>query len=125
MKISEDNLVEVVSYGSWIILAILTIAGFIFASASFALSTLVGGLLAIGNFQWLKVIISNTLQLSTKSAKRVALAHYVLRLVAIALIAYVVTVQFGLSVIGLIVGLSVLLFSIIIASVFLLVLKGG
>lgn len=125
MKISDDNLIEVLLYCSWALLGILTVAGFIFGSTPFAVGILVGGLVAIGNFYWLRTIVERALQLSATSARRFALVKYVLRLALIAITAYLLIVIFQISVIGLVVGLSVLVIAIIAASIYLLVLKGG
>ena len=63
VKINEDNIFTVIVIGSWILLALLALAGAVFVSLKFAASVLAGGILAIANFYWLRSILVRAFRL--------------------------------------------------------------
>ena len=60
---NEDNIVAVISYSNWVILALFSLLGLIFASVAFAGSIAIGGIVAIANFYWLRRVINKVLRL--------------------------------------------------------------
>ncbi len=125
VKINEDNIFTFLAVGSWVLLALLTLAGAVFVSLKFAASVLTGGVLAIANFYWLLSVIRRVLLLPAEKAGRFAQIRYVVRLAVMALLIWVLIAHVGVHIIGLIVGLSVLVINIIALALYKLTLKGG
>jgi hypothetical protein len=126
ITINEDNLVAVVTYSNWIFLAVLSLLGLIFSSAAFAASIMVGGLVAIANFHWLRRILLRNLQPGdANQARRSTIARYLLRLGLLGITALLLITLFHIKVVGLIIGLSVIIVSIVFTTFCLLILKGG
>jgi hypothetical protein len=125
VRISDEKIVTVLNLGSLALLALFALGGLIFISGRFAAGILVGGMLAIANFNWQHSIIKRALLLSTEKAGRFAQARYVLRLAIMALIIWFLIVRIGIDPIGLLVGLSVLVLNIFALTIYRLNSKGG
>lgn len=124
IRTSDENLLPALSRYSWILLLILTAAGSMLVSARFGLSTLAGGILALGNYFWLRNIMQRILIQQRPDAKSYALLRYILRLSLLA-IAVVVLFRIGVDITGLLFGLSVLVITITIFSVYTLMRPKG
>jgi hypothetical protein len=124
VKINEDNIVTVLVTGSLALLALLAVAGVLLGSVRFGLSVVAGGALALANFYWLKTVLVRSLRLQADSAPRFALLRYVVRLTALAGAVYLLLVYCRADVFGLLLGLSVLVFSIIALSFYMISAKG-
>ncbi|CAG0963435.1 hypothetical protein GEOBC_00861 [Geobacteraceae bacterium] len=122
--INEDRLFAAVTTGSWILVVILSLAGYVFGSGSFAAGILAGGILAIGNFYWLKNTLRRVLNLQPRQASNFAQFRYLLRLALVALTLYLLIVHTQIDIIGLIIGLSVLVVVIMGLSLYMLLDKG-
>ena len=126
IRITEDNLFTVLTRGSWLLVALLALGGLITVSAAFALSVLVGGMLAIANFYWLRSILRRALDQQADRASRFAQLRYLLRFALLGVAIYLLVVVGKADVIGLLLGLSVLVISIIgVAIYYSVTLKGG
>ena len=125
VKINDDNIVSVLLVGSGAVLLLCAISGALFGSLKFAGSILAGGLLALVNFAWLAGALRKVLQLPTGKAERFAQIRYVMRLAAMGVILYILIVPVGIDIIGLLIGLSVLIVSIVGLALYTLSLKGG
>src|SRR6266702_4111319 len=88
VRINVNNIIPRLMAVCWILLLILTAAGYLFGSVRFAASVLTGGLLAMANFYWLRSILQRALHLSASTASRFTLVKYVVRLAALGLIVY-------------------------------------
>ncbi len=124
-KIDDDNIVTVLLLGSGSLLAVLTIGGAAFGSLRFAGSILAGGLLALVNFVWLSSALRKVLLLPAARATRFAQLRYLMRLAAMGAVLYLLIVKVGIDIIGLFIGLSVLVASIVGMALYKLTLKGG
>ncbi len=126
VKITENNIFTVMAAGNWILLVVMVVAGLIFSkSYVFALSVLAGGLIAVANYYWLYFILQRAMRLPVKKAVRFTQVRYVLRLILIAVIVSSLIIYSRIDVFGLLIGLSVLIFTIIGIAVYLLTHKGG
>lgn len=125
VKINDENIITVLSVGSWILLVLMAIAGWLLFSRHFAAGIAAGGLLAIANFYWLHSIMKRTLLLAKGKAQRFAMTRYMLRLVLIGVAVWFMIVHFNIDLIGLLVGLSVLVINIFALTIFRLISKGG
>jgi hypothetical protein len=125
VKITDDNIVTVLSSGSWVLLAVMALAGWLLVSRHFAGGMLAGGVLAIVNFYWLHSILRRTLLLPKGKAQRFAMSRYLLRLVLIGLVTWLMIDRFKIDTLGLLVGLSVLVINIFALTIYRLISKGG
>jgi hypothetical protein len=125
VKINDENIITVLNAGSWILLALLAIVGWLLFSRHFAAGVVAGGVLAIANFYWLHSIMKRTLLLPKGTAQRFAMTRYMLRLVLIGVAVWIMIVRFNIDLIGLLVGLSVLVINIFALTIFRLISKGG
>lgn len=125
VKIHEDNIFTLLIRGSLILLAILTLGGLFLGSLNFAGSILIGGLLALANFFWLRSILERALQPHNKSAQQFTQIRYLLRLAILGVAFYLLLVYTEADVFGLLIGLSVLIVNIVALSIYMSTRKGG
>ena len=124
-KINDDNIATMLIPVSGVLLALFVGCGGIFGSIRFAGSILAGGLIALANYVWLAGALRKVLQLPAAKATRFAHLRYVMRLSAMGILLYVLIVRVGIDIIGLLVGLSVIVISIVGLALYKLTLKGG
>jgi asparagine N-glycosylation enzyme membrane subunit Stt3 len=124
-KINEDNIFPKLITGSLLMSVVAGAASALIFSPRFGISLLAGGLLATANFLWLRRGLEASLQLTPGVASRFATLRFLLRLAIMALLLYVLIVQIGADIFGLLLGLSVLVINIIIFSIYLSTRKGG
>ena len=125
VRINDENIITVLNVGSWVLLALLAIAGWLLFSRHFAAGVVAGGVLALVNFYWLHSIMKRTLLLAKGTAQRFAMSRYLLRLVLIGIAVWILIVRFKIDLIGLLVGLSVLVINIFVLTIYRLISKGG
>jgi hypothetical protein len=125
VRITDDNLLTFVTACSGCLVAVFTIAGWIFVSGRFAVSVAAGGCLALQNFFWLRSALLKILQMPAEKAFQAANFRYLLRLAALAFILWLLIVKAGLNIFGLLAGLSVLVISIVLVSIYKLLHSGG
>lgn len=124
IAINDENALAIIVKGSLLLLTILALAGFLFFSVKFAVSTLAGGTLALLNYCWLRSIIERILSQQRADAASYALLRYVLRLFLLGL-AIVALLRLGVDIAGLLAGLSILVITIMCVSGYLLVQRKG
>jgi hypothetical protein len=125
IRINEDNIFSWLVGGSLVLTALLSAATSLLVSGRFGISVLAGGLLATANFLWIRRGLQAALSLLPQNASRFALLRYLLRLAIMAFLLYVLIVQLGADIFGLLIGLSVLVVNITAFSIFLSTRKGG
>lgn len=123
-RINENNIFAALNVGSWLLLALLSLAGLIFGSLRFATGIAVGGILAILNYYWLRTILERVLVQKPEHPGRFVQVRYALRLALLALIIYYLITHGGIDIVGLLVGLSVIVIVIMALSIYLLTTKG-
>jgi hypothetical protein len=114
---SEKDILSVVYRLSWLVLAVMTLLS-LFVSMSFSAGVALGGLIALGNNFWLRSIVERVLIQQPDNPKTYAIVRYILRL-SITGIIILLLIRSGISIIGLLAGLSVLVISITAVSVFM------
>ena len=122
-RISEDNLPAVINKGSVILLILMTGAGFL-QSPRFAWSVLAGGILVLLNHCWLRNILARVLAGYAGNAATYTIMRYLLRLTLIA-VAIVALFRLNVDLAGLFVGLSTLVITTILVSIYSLVASKG
>jgi len=124
IKISENNLLTLLSRANIILTLLLTLAGSLFVSPQFSTGILLGSVLSIANFYWLKYILQRALLLHPVQAQRFIGLRYVIRLTILAVVILLLVNYAKVDILGLLAGLSVLVINIIALSIFMS-LKGG
>ena len=110
---------------NWLVLAGLVVAGFIWRGREFALGILVGGLVAVINFhllhQALKGMLERAATPSPEEAKGRAKAFFaarqMLRFFALLAVIFLLVSQGWVNIIGLVVGLSTVVLTLILAAI--------
>ena len=110
---------------SWLVLAVLIVAGFIWQGQEFALGVLVGGLVAVINFhllhQALKGMLERAAAGSPEEAKGPAKAFFaarqMLRFFALLVIIFLLVGYGWVNIFGLVVGLSTVVLTLILAAI--------
>ncbi|HEY9072551.1 MAG TPA: ATP synthase subunit I [Desulfobaccales bacterium] len=110
---------------NWLVLAALVVGGFIWRGKEFALGILVGGLVAVVNFHLLHQALKGTLEraaaLSPEEAKGQAKAFFaarqLLRFFALLVIIFLLVSQGWMNIFGLVVGLSTVVLTLILAAI--------
>ena len=123
-RISEDRIIAAVITAGGLLLAVLCLAGYIFGSGRFSAGILAGGILALGNFFWMRNTLRRVLHLQSHQAGSFAQLRYLLRLAFLALALYVLIVHAAMDIKGLVLGLSVLVVAITGLSFYMLLDKG-
>lgn len=108
----------------WLVLAVLTVAGWLAWGQDFAVGILVGGLLAVLNFHFMAYILNSTLNRRWTSREEVQTAgrqavpfmalKYVLRFTILAAIIFYLVTTGRVNIFGLLVGLSTVVLTLII-----------
>lgn len=125
VRINEDNLFAVLSAGSWLTLALFAAGGLLFGSLPFAGGVVAGGLVVILNFYWLRSILERFLRVPGQKPVRFVQIRYVLRLAVMGLVIYYLIARTGISIVGLILGLSVIVVNIFLLTIYYLFLHKG
>ncbi len=110
---------------SWLVLAALTVLGLCWQGREFALGVVVGGLLAVINFHALDYALQGTLgKISTLReegeagrAKSAFAVRQILRFFALVAIIYLLIRHGWVDVLGLVVGLSTIVLTLILAAI--------
>jgi hypothetical protein len=111
--IAKDPLQKRLEIANWIILAILFIPSLFFAPTKFYLGVLLGGFISILNFYGMELGLNSLFRNPSGNVKRPTMIKYYIRLALTAVVLYLLIAADTVHVIGLIIGLSVVVISII------------
>lgn len=112
----ERRLLRFIVWTNWIIFCAVTVSGFIMAPGPFAWGILAGGLIVTINFHLLYRSLRRALTPPHLADTRVVLGKYYIRFLVSALIIFVLIADDYVNPLGLIIGLSVVVTSIFIAT---------
>jgi hypothetical protein len=110
----KDLLQKRIERTSWILVAVLFSGSLLIDQPRFSLGILCGGLISVVNFHWL---YRNLVSVFTKEVHRVRAAlmvRFSIRLAVTALVLFLVISRSLVDVIGLVIGLSIVVLSIVI-----------
>ncbi|MCE1227059.1 MAG: ATP synthase subunit I [Geobacteraceae bacterium] len=122
--INEARLPARILQASIVLLVIATATGFFFYTASVGLGILAGGSIAIINFVWQRRTLGQLLEQQVVPSAGATAIRYLLRLSITAVILYAVLSSGRFSIIGLLVGLSVIVAVIIVFTLYSAFYKG-
>ncbi|NVN91477.1 MAG: ATP synthase subunit I [Desulfuromonadales bacterium] len=123
--IHEDNLVAAIVKGSAALILVFSLSGLVFFSFRSALGILAGGAIGMVNFLWMRSILRRTLGLLPSHPGRYATFWFLVRMAAVACTLYFLMVSGSVSLIGLLVGLSIIAITTVTISLFGIQSTGG
>jgi hypothetical protein len=112
----ERRLLSFITWTNWVLFSVLTISGFVLAPGPFAWGILAGGMIVTINFHLLYRSLKRTLTPPHIANTRTVLGKYYLRFLASAVIIFILIADDMVNPLGLIIGLSVVVTSIFIAT---------
>ena len=112
----QQRILAFVTRTNWVLFAVASIAGFILTPTSFAGGILCGGLLVTANFHLLARTLKKALTPPHLASHNVVIAKYFLRFIASGFIIFILIAGHFVNTLGLIIGLSVVVFSIMLAT---------
>ena len=114
----QKRILTFVTRSNWILFAAISILGFLLLPADFARGILFGGLLVTMNFHLLAKTLKKALTPPHLSSHNVIIAKYYLRFIGSGFIIFILIAGNYVNPLGLIIGLSVVVFSIMLATMF-------
>ena len=101
--------------GNWLVLAVAVIFSSIFLPNEYVLGILTGGLVSIANFYWLARDLRIAFERFAHRARPFIVMKFYARLLVTGVVLYVIITKLPVSVIGLVIGLSLVMLNIVIS----------
>lgn len=114
----QHRLIKFITYTNWILFFVASILGFVISPPAFAKGIFFGGLIVTINFHMLSRTLKNALTPPHLSSYNAILAKYYVRFVVSGIIIFILIAKGYVNPIGLIIGLSIVVASIILATIF-------
>jgi hypothetical protein len=114
----QQRLLKFVTHSNWILFSVASIIGIVLFPPDFAKGIIFGGLIVTINFHLLYRTLKKALRPSRLSSHRVVLAKYYIRFLISGLIICVLISGHYVDPLGLFIGLSVVVASIMLATMF-------
>ena len=112
--IEKDPLQRKLEILNWIILGLFVVVSLLFWTIPFTLGILLGGLISITNFFWLKRDLRMVFSNLTGRAKSAIMFRYYIRFFVSAVIIFLIISQTIVDVMGLLIGLSIVVINIVL-----------
>jgi hypothetical protein len=112
----QKRILTFVTRSNWILFLTASILGFVLLPADFARGVLAGGLLVTVNFHLLAGTLRKALTPPHLSSHNLVLAKYYLRFIGSGFIIFILIAGNYVNPLGLVIGLSVVVFSIMLAT---------
>ena len=112
----QKRILTFVTRSNWTLFMVISILGFLLLPADFARGMLFGGLLVTMNFHLLAKTLKKALTPPHLSSHNLIIAKYFLRFIGSGFIIFILIAGNYVNPLGLIVGLSVVVFSIMLAT---------
>jgi len=113
----EQRLIKFITITNWILFSIVSIAGFLITTPNFARGIIFGGLIVTINFHMLYRTLKKAFRPPHLASHNVILAKYYLRFIVSGFIIFVLISKHYVNPIGLFIGLSVVVASIMLATI--------
>lgn len=113
----QQRIINFVTRSNWVLFGATTLVGFAIFSRGVALGILFGGLLVTINFHLLAKTLKKALTPPHLASHNVVLAKYYLRFLISGFIIFVLIAGHIVHPLGLVIGLSIVVFSIILATI--------
>ena len=125
MQLLEEKIFGIILKGSLGLVSVLSIGALVLFSVPVALGILVGGIVAVVNFVWIRSVLQRILVQLPARASLYAQIRYVGRLTVFAIVLYFIITSGWFSLAGLFIGLSVVVITIIALSLYGALRAGG
>jgi hypothetical protein len=112
----QQRILKFVTRANWSLFAVTSIMGLIFTPADFARGILFGGLLVTANFHLLARTLKKALTPPHLTSHNVVIAKYFMRFIGSGFIIFILIAGHYVNPLGLIIGLSIVVFSIMLAT---------
>lgn len=116
LVIIQQRLLKLITYTNWILLTMSLIIGLLLTSFEFTMGMLCGGLIVTVNFHLLYRTLRKSLSPSHLSSYQTVLAKYYIRFLISGIIIFILISQQYVNPLGLFIGLSVVVASIMLAT---------
>ncbi len=113
----EQRLLKFITTTNWVLLSIASIVGLLIATPNFAKGIIFGGLIVTINFHMLYRTLKKAFRPPHLASHNVILAKYYLRFIVSGFIIFVLISNHYVNPIGLFIGLSVVVASIMLATI--------
>jgi len=113
----QKRILNFVTRANWILFVIASAAGFIIYTPAFGGGIFCGGLIVTTNFHLLARTLRSSLTPPYLSSHNLVIAKYFLRFIASGFIIFILIAGHIVDPIGLVIGLSIVVFSIMLVSV--------
>ena len=113
----EQRLIKFITITNWILFSIVSIAGFLFTTPNFAKGIIFGGLIVTINFHMLYRTLKKAFKPPHLASHNIILAKYYLRFIVSGFIIFVLISKHYVNPIGLFIGLSIVVASIMLATI--------
>ncbi|MEJ2166938.1 MAG: ATP synthase subunit I [Desulfobacterales bacterium] len=114
----QKRILTFVTRSNWILFAVISMVGFLLLPADFARGMLFGGLLVTINFHLLAKTLKRALTPPHLSSHNIVIAKYYLRFIGSGFIIFILIAGNYVDPLGLIIGLSVVVISIMLATMY-------
>ena len=112
----QKNLLTFITRANWLVFAVVSVGGFILASPDMLWGILFGGLIVTINFHLLSRTLKKSLTPSNLTSHNVILAKYYVRFILSGFIIFILISGHYVHPLGLFIGLSVVVASIMLAT---------
>ncbi|MBW2645953.1 MAG: ATP synthase subunit I [Deltaproteobacteria bacterium] len=114
----EERLLKIIVFSNWILLAVLTVGGVLLRTWDFGWGVFAGGLIISINFHFLYRTLKKSLDPLQLSSPGIILGKYYIRFLISALIIFVLISEHYVEPLGLILGLSIIVISLLVGLVY-------
>lgn len=114
----EERLLKIIVFSNWILLAVLTVGGVLLRTWDFGWGVFAGGLIISINFHFLYRTLKKSLDPLQLSSPGIILGKYYIRFLISALIIFVLISEHYVEPVGLILGLSIIVISLLVGLVY-------
>lgn len=112
----QQRILKIVTYTNWTLLIVFAVLGATICEPLFARGLIFGGLLITANFHLLARTLKKTLDPKRLGSHGVVIAKYYIRFVISGVVIFFLIANHYVDPIGLIIGLSIVVFSIVFAT---------
>lgn len=116
MNHQDDQLLAEMARRNWVILIVLVLLSLFWKSLPVTMGVLAGGVLVIINYRWMGRSLAKLLGDPHLAAEKGFKRNYLFRLVFIAISIYILLVRGGVHPLALVVGLSVVVINLLVAT---------
>lgn len=110
----KSGIQKKIEVGNWLVLAVAVIISSLFLPYEYVLGVIAGGLVSIANFYWLARDLKVAFERFAHKARPFIVMKFYARLLVTGVVLYFVITQLHASVIGLVIGLSLVMLNIVI-----------